>query len=421
MYDNGIFFLTSVIVTFAAIFGLINYKVLKLPSSIGLVVVALIMSISIIFIDLILPDLGIAEFARSIFLKIDFHEVVMKGALCFLLFAGALHVDIHQLLKRKYAILSLATIGVLISTFLTAIIIYYVINLIGLKISFPFALLFGALISPTDPVAVLGLLKSIKSVPDSLKIKIAGESLFNDGVGIVIFSVILTYALTYTGFTDNSLSFLNITEFFIIEAFGGIALGLISGYIAYLAIKSIDDFALEIMITLSLVMITYWIALKIHVSGPLAVVIAGIIIGNFASKHGMSEITKKHVNIFWVVIDEILNAGLFLLIGIEILAIELNVINIIASLIAIPIVLLARFISVSIPITILGFKRDFSKGAIPLLTWGGMKGAISVALALSIPDIPEREPILAMTYSVVIFSIIFQGLTIKKLVKIVSR
>lgn len=418
---NGLFFLTSVIVTFAAIFGLINHKILKLPSSIGLVVVALIVSISIIIVDLLLPDLGIAKSARIAFLKIDFHEVVMKGALCFLLFAGALHVDLQQLLKRKYAIFSLATIGVVISTFLTAIIIYYIINSIGLNISFPFALLFGALISPTDPVAVLGLLKSIKSVPESLKIKIAGESLFNDGVGIVIFSVILTYALSNIGVNQNSLSLIDIMEFFIIEAFGGIILGLISGYLAYIAIKTIDDFALEIMITLSLVMITYWIALEIHVSGPLAVVIAGIIIGNFGTKHGMSEITRKHVNIFWLVIDEILNAGLFLLIGLEILAIELTSTNLIAALLAIPIVLFSRLISVSIPITILGFKKDFSKGAITLLTWGGMKGAISVALALSIPDIPEREPILAMTYGIVIFSIVFQGLTIKKLVSIISK
>ncbi|MBL43110.1 MAG: sodium:proton antiporter [Rhodospirillaceae bacterium] len=421
MYENGLFFLASVIVTFASIFGLINYKILKLPSSIGLVVVALTCSIFIILVDIIFPDLNIAKSARSAFLKIDFHDLVMKGALCFLLFAGALHVDLQQLLQRKYAILSLATIGVLISTFLTGLIIYYVVKLIGLNLSFPFALLFGALISPTDPVAVLGLLKSIKSVPESLKIKIAGESLFNDGVGIVIFSVILTYALASLGISNNEINFLSISEFFIIEAIGGIILGLASGYIAYLAIKTTDDFALEIMITLSLVMITYWIALKIHVSGPLAVVIAGIIIGNYGTKLGMSDVTRKHVNIFWLVIDEILNAGLFLLIGLEILAIELTSINIVAGLLAIPIVLLSRFISVSIPITLLKLKKDFSKGAIPLLTWGGMKGAISVALALSIPDIPERDPILAMTYGVVIFSIIFQGLTIKKLVNIVSK
>ena len=279
MYENGLFFLASVIVTFASIFGLINYKILKLPSSIGLVVVALTCSIFIILVDIIFPDLNIAKSARSAFLKIDFHDLVMKGALCFLLFAGALHVDLQQLLQRKYAILSLATIGVLISTFLTGLIIYYVVKLIGLNLSFPFALLFGALISPTDPVAVLGLLKSIKSVPESLKIKIAGESLFNDGVGIVIFSVILTYALASLGISNNEINFLSISEFFIIEAIGGIILGLASGYIAYLAIKTTDDFALEIMITLSLVMITYWIALKIHVSGPLAVVIAGIIGG----------------------------------------------------------------------------------------------------------------------------------------------
>ncbi len=417
MYDNNLFSLASILITFAAIFGLINHKLLKLPSSIGLVVVALLVSLSIIFVDFIFPNLAIAKSARSAFLMIDFHDVVMKGALCFLLFAGAMHVDLHQLLKRKYAIFSLATIGVILSTFLIAVIIYYSINLIGLNISFPFALVFGALISPTDPVAVLGLLKSMKNVPESLKIKIAGESLFNDGVGIVVFSVIITFALSEINQTENTLNLFFITKFFVMEVFGGILLGLVSGFLAYIAIKSINDFALEIMITLALVMVTYLIAIESHVSGPLAVVIAGIIIGNFGFKKGMSDITRKHVNIFWLIIDEILNAGLFLLIGLEILAISFNYNTILASLIAIPAVLFSRLISVGIPITLLGLKKDFSRGAVPLLTWGGMKGAISVALALSIPDIPERETIIAMTYSVVIFSIIIQGLTMKRLIQ----
>ncbi|MDC0074935.1 sodium:proton antiporter, partial [Alphaproteobacteria bacterium] len=376
---------------------------------------------TIIFFDLIFPQSKIGASINGKFLNIDFHEVVMEGALCFLLFAGALHIDFNLLVKKRYAILSLATLSIIISTILIGLGIFYIGQFIGLNIPIIFSLLFGALISPTDPVAVLSLLKSMKNVPDTLRVKIAGESLFNDGVGIVLFAVILNIAISSSTNTGIDLNYIQVLEFFFLETFGGITLGLITGFIAYKALKKIDDYALEVLITLSLVMGTYTIALMLHVSGPLAVVIAGLLIGNFATRMAMSPTTRNYLNIFWLIIDEILNAGLFILIGIEVMSLTFSNLNILAALIAIPLVLLARIISVSIPISILGLKRDFTKGAIPILTWGGMKGAISVALALSIPDIPIREPILFMTYSVVMFSIVIQGLSIKKLIGLVLK
>ena len=417
MIENNIFTLTALVITIAAFFGYLNHRFLKLPQSIGIVLIAFVASITVIIIDIIFPSLYLAKTARSTFLLIDLHNVVMEGALSFLLFAGALHVDLNMLIKRRYAIFSLATFGVILSTLLIGISIYYIGNFIGLNIPLIFAFVFGALITPTDPVAVLGLLKTMKNVPETLKIKIAGESLFNDGVGIVLFTVILGIALLPETPTAESLDILAILEFLCLETLGGIVLGLITGLLAFQAIKSIDDYALEVLITLSLVMGTYVIALSLHVSGPLAVVVAGLLIGNFATRMAMSETTREHLNTFWLIIDEILNAGLFLLIGIEVITLNFTSLNIISSIIAIPLVLFSRFISVSIPITLLGFRKDFTNGVIPVLTWGGMKGAISVALALSLPDIPAREPILFMTYSVVMFSIIIQGLTMKKLIK----
>tara|TARA_Y100000590_G_scaffold307036_1_gene346547 strand:- start:623 stop:1804 length:1182 start_codon:yes stop_codon:yes gene_type:complete len=387
-----------------------------MPTTIGLVIIAFAASLSIILMDIAIPDLGIATITKNTFLKIDFHDVVMEGALSFLLFAGALHVDLNSLIKRRYTILSLATIGVLISTIIIGIGIYFIGQLIGLKISWPYAFVFGALISPTDPVAVMGLLKSMKNVPESFRVKIAGESLFNDGVGIVLFTIIVSIAVSSNDYTSQTIDFVKIIKLFTLEVVGGILLGFVTGYIAFKAIKSINDFSLEILITLSLVMVTYGLAVKFHLSGPLAVVVAGLFIGNFGTKLAMSKETKDHVNNFWLIIDEILNAGLFLLIGLEVIALTFTITNITAAILAIPLVLFARLISVSIPITFLKMRRDFEKGVIPVLTWGGMKGAISVALALSLPDIEIREHILIMTYAVVIFSIVIQGLTMKSLV-----
>jgi CPA1 family monovalent cation:H+ antiporter len=416
MTNAGLINIATAVVTLAAIFGYINHRWLKLPSTIGLVVIALASSLGVIALDAIVPDLNLRGSARAVFLQIDFHETLMEGLLSFLLFAGALHVNLDDLLARKWAISSLATVGVLISTALNAIGIYFLSALLGLDLPFVWALVFGALISPTDPVAVLGILKTVPGVPDSLRAKIAGESLFNDGVGVVLFAIVLAIAVG-GGHGGEPIGALDVAELFVVEALGGALLGLITGAIAFYAMKSIDEFNLEILITLSLVMLTYGIASLLHISGPIAVVIAGLLMGNQGTRLAMSDTTRRNVETFWNLLDEILNAALFLLIGFEVIVLTFTAPELVGMLIAIPIALAARFISVSIPITVLGLRQDFTRGAIPVLTWGGLKGGISVALALSLPDVAAREPILAITYGVVVFSIIVQGLSIRRVVQ----
>jgi len=417
MTNLGLINIATAVVTLAAVFGYINHRWLRFPSTIGLVVNAMVSSLGVIAIDGIFPALGLRDTARAAFLQIDFHETLMEGLLSFLLFAGALHVNLDELLARKWAISTLATVGVLISTALNAVGIFYLSRLVGIDMPFSWALVFGALISPTDPVAVLGILKTVSGVPDSLRAKIAGESLFNDGVGVVVFTILVTIAVG-SGHGGEAIGALGIAELFVVEAVGGAVLGLLTGLVAFYAIKSIDEYNLEILITLSLVMLTYGIATLLHLSGPIAVVIAGLLIGNHGARFAMSEKSRQHVEMFWTLLDEILNAALFLLIGFEVIALTFGTPELISMVIAIPLALAARFVSVSIPITALGLRREFTKGTIPVLTWGGLKGGISVALALSLPDVSAREPILAITYGVVVFSIIVQGLSIRRVVKL---
>ena len=414
MTDISLFTAIGAVVTLAAIFGYLNYRFLKLPPAIGLVVIALVASLGTIGIDAIAPSLGIGTAVRAAIVGIDFHEVLMKGMLSFLLFAGALHVNLEDLLNRKWAIGSMATIGVVLSTFMVGFAVYGITQALGLPMPLIYCLVFGALIAPTDPVAVLGILKTVK-VPASLQAKIAGESLFNDGVGVVVF--IIVAAIAVGGGHGESVGALDVVILFAQETFGGAALGLAAGFIAYKAMKSIDDHNLEVMITLALVMATYGIASALHLSGPIAVVLAGLLIGNRGSRLAMSEKTREHVHTFWSLLDEIMNAALFLLIGFEVVALTLTGEVGILMVLAIPIVLAARFISVGTPLTLLGLRREYTKGAVPVLTWGGLRGGISVALALSLPAGPERDIILATTYGVVIFSIVVQGLTIKALVE----
>ena len=416
MTNLGLINIATAVITLAAIFGYINHRWLKLPSTIGLVVIALVSSLGVIALDAAVPDLNLRDTARAAFLQIDFHETLMEGLLSFLLFAGALHVNLDELIARKWAIGSLATVGVLISTALNAVGIYYLAQLLGLDLPFVWALVFGALISPTDPVAVLGILKTVPGVPASLRAKIAGESLFNDGVGVVVFAILVTIAVG-GGHGGEAIGALDVAELFVVEAFGGALLGLLTGLIAFYAMKSIDEYNLEILITLSLVMLTYGIATQLHISGPIAVVVAGLLMGNHGTRLAMSDKTRQHVETFWNLLDEVLNAALFLLIGFEVIALSFSTPELIAMLSAIPLALAARFISVSIPITLLGLRQEYTKGAIPVLTWGGLKGRISVALALSLPDVAAREPILAITYGVVVFSIIVQGLSIRRVVE----
>ena len=414
MTDISLFTAIGAVITLAAVFGYLNHRFLRLPPTIGVVVIALVASLGTIGIDAVVPSLGIGGAVRTAILGIDFHEVLMKGMLSFLLFAGALHVNLGDLLSRKWAIGSIATVGVVLSTFLVGLAVYGVTQALGLPLALIYCLVFGALIAPTDPVAVLGILKTVK-VPASLQAKIAGESLFNDGVGIVVF-IIMT-AIAVGSAHGGSITALDVVILFVRETLGGAALGLATGFLAYYAMKSIDDHNVEVMITLALVMATYGIASALHLSGPIAVVLAGILIGNRGSRFAMSETTREHVHTFWSVLDEMMNAALFLLIGFEVVALSLTGEVGILMALAIPIVLAARFVSVGTPLTLLGLRREYTKGAIPVLTWGGLRGGISVALALSLPAGPERDIILAVTYAVVIFSIVVQGLTVRALVE----
>ena len=396
----------------AAIIGYINHRFLHLPRTIGLVLIAMAASLIALGIDALIPGWGVGPGFRAVLVDIDFSDTLMQGMLGFLLFAGALHVDLGHLAKRGWAIAALATGGLLVSTGIVGVGIWFVFNLTGLNIPLIYCLLFGALISPTDPVAVLGILKTVK-VPASLEAKIAGESLFNDGVGVVIFVILLAMATS----GGNALTLGDITFLFLREALGGAALGLAAGAVAFWALRSIDEYNLEVIITLALVTVTYEVAHMLHTSGPIAVVVSGLLIGNHGTRLAMSETTRAHLTNFWTLIDEILNAVLFLLIGLEVIIISTTPGLMWVSLIAIPLVLGARFVAVAVPIGVFGLFRDFTKGAIPVLTWGGLRGGISVALALSLPNGDEKDAIVTVCYTVVVFSILVQGLTIGKLVQ----
>ena len=405
--------LIAVLLGLAALFGYINHVFLKLPHTIGLVVIALAVSIGVLAADALAPGLALGDSVRGALDQIDFTEALMKGMLAFLLFAGALHVDLSNLASHKWAIGSMATIGVVISTAIIGGGSWAIFQAVGLDVSFAYCLVFGALISPTDPVAVLSILKHV-AVPKSLEAKIAGESLFNDGVGVVVFTILAAIA---TGVGGAEISPSSAALLFLAEAVGGAVLGLAAGWIAFLAMRSLDEHNIEVIITLALVTVIYAIAHKIHVSGLIAVVVAGLLIGNHGARLAMSEKTREHINSFWSLIDEILNSVLFMLIGFEVIALSFAPNIVVAAVLAIPLALISRFVAVATPVSILRLRLAFSPGVIPILTWGGLRGGISVALALSLPPTPEREILLVACYAVVIFSIIVQGLTMAWVVR----
>lgn len=411
----SIFEIGAFLIGLSAIFGYINLKFLRLPHTIGLVVIALAASLGIILLEFLSPATQILEIVTGILQQIDFHETVMRGMLSFLLFAGAMHVDFSAFKSRSGAIALMATLGILISTFLIGWVMWLSLNAFGIETPFIWALVFGALISPTDPVAVLGLFKVV-SVPETLEAKMAGEALFNDGIGVVVFTVVVAIAVGDGGH-GGDMGAMDVAGLFFNEAIGGAILGLVAGYIGYRAMYHIDEHNLEVLITLAVVMVTYAVALRLHMSGPIAMVVAGLVIGNKGMKFAVSENTRDYVRKFWSLIDEILNSVLFLLIGLEVLIIAKRIDHLQVALLAIPVTLAARWISVYIPISVLSRWRSFTKGAIPILTWGGLRGGIAVALALSLPDNEYKPTILTITYAVVLFSIIVQGLTIKLLVE----
>jgi CPA1 family monovalent cation:H+ antiporter len=411
----SIFEIGAFLIGLSAFFGYINQRFLGLPHTVGLVVMALAASLALILIEFLSPSTNLLETVTGVLEQIDFHETVMHGMLSFLLFAGAMHVDFSVFRSRSLAIGLMATLGIMISTFIIGWLMWLLLNLFGIGIPFIWALVFGALISPTDPVAVLGLFKTVK-VPQSLEAKMAGESLFNDGVGVVVFTIVVAIAVGGEAH-GSAIDVMTVVELFFVEAVGGAVFGLLAGYACYRAMGQIDEHNLEVLITLATVMVTYAVAIRLHLSGPIAMVVAGLFIGNRGMKNAVSDNTRDYVEKFWSLLDEILNSVLFLLIGLEVLVIAQRVDHAGVALLAIPVTLAARWISVSVPILFLSRWRSFTKGAIPILTWGGLRGGIAVALALSLPVNEYKATILTLTYAVVLFSIIVQGLTIKPLVE----
>ncbi len=393
----------------------LNHRILRLPHTIGVALAALLGSIAVIIVDGMTPTWGLGEAVIRFVNDLEFGPTLLDGMLSFLLFAGALHVDLDRLAARKWHIGLLATVGVLISTFVIGAIVYFGFGLIGMPIPFIWALAFGALISPTDPVATLGILKTLH-IPPSVQAKIAGESLFNDGVGVVVFIVILGVAAGGAG-DDVGSTILFAGEIFLLEAVGGGVLGLAAGYVAFLALRSIDDHLVEILITLALATGVYALAASLHLSGPIAVVIAGLLIGNQGVDRAMSTHTRDNLLRFWELSDEILNSILFLLLGIEAVALGLNGDIALAGLVAIAAMLIGRVAAVTIVLGALRRTGDFTKGAAPALIWGGLKGGISVALALSLPAVEAKPLLLGATYIAVVFSIVAQGLTLQAVLK----
>lgn len=409
------FDVAAILMLIAAVSGYLNHRFLHLPPTSGTLLVALVSSLAVLLLEQVVPSVQLRPAAESFVGRIDFDETLMHGLLSFLLFAGALQVDLEGLVNHRWTIAALATLGVLLSVTVVGGLTWLLFDLMGLHLSLLVCLTFGALISPTDPIAVMGLLKQLHA-PASLEAQIAGESLFNDGVGVIVFLGIASMA-DLSGAAPAGAPGIGVRAlslFALREVVGGAALGLFLGYIGYRALKSIDDHPLELLITLALVMFLYSVTFWIHVSGPIGVVVAGLLIGNHGRRVAMSDRTRVHVDAFWSMIDEILNAVLFLLLGLEVFAVEDWSNVIIPALLTVPICLLARFVAVAVPVTAMRDRGTLRHGLVPILTWSGLRGGISVALVLSLPKFPGHEVLLASTYAVVVFSVLVQGLTVRR-------
>jgi len=406
-----LYYTFSILIVLASLFAYINHRFLKLPSTIGIMLIAILVSIVIRVVGIsVFPKTTLSFF--NLISEFDFTEVLMGAMLNFLLFAGAMHVNFADLKHYRTPIITSATVGVVISTFVVGGLLYYIAPLLDIELPLIYCLLFGALISPTDPIAVLGILRQAK-VPKSLEIKIGGESLFNDGVAVVLFAVILQLAET----EGLEITFSSISWLLIKEAGGGLLLGALLGISASRALREIDDYIVSVLITLSVVMGGYLIAASLHLSSPLTMVAAGLFIGNLGRKAITSTITQDYVTKFWELIDEILNAILFLFIGFELLLIPDLLEHWILGVAAIIIVLLARLISIWLPAVVLPFMGAFNRGTIRMLVWGGLRGGVSIALVLSMANGETKNILLEITYFVVVFSIVVQGLTVGRVAR----
>ncbi|WP_370268049.1 cation:proton antiporter [Nioella sp.] len=407
--------ITSLLIVLAGAFGAVNYLYLRLPAAIGIMVVALVASLVVMGLDAVLPRFGIDDQLRLLITEIDFSEALLEGMLGLLLFAGALHVKVEDLRAEWKVVALMATLGVGLSTVIIGVGFSW---LTGMPLLV--ALVFGVIVTPTDPVAVLGVLRAA-NLPKSLETKIAGESLFNDGVGYVVFLVLVGLAFSHGGDDHGGGGLADAATLFVQEALGGAALGAVAGWLTFRVMRRIDDPSLEVLLTLGLAFGGYELAIALHVSAPIMAVVAGLLIGHTGPKGGMSAETRAHVDSFWTLVDEILNAVLFLLIGFEVFAVAFSGDVLLTGAAAIALALLARLVAVAVPILALRPFRRFSPGVVQIMTWGGLKGGISVALALSLPDSDWKPLILGATYMIVVFSIIVQGLTVARLVTRVGR
>ncbi len=405
------FDIASILIVAAALLGWFNHHFLKLPHVIGLTVMGALAAIGLMLANAIFPSLTLDNHVVALLERMDFTQTLLEGMLSFLLFAGALHVDLERLKQSWVPVMLLSTVGVIISTVLIGIACWGVGLALGLSIEPIWYFVFGALISPTDPVSVLGVLKE-EAVPASLQSAVAGESLFNDGVGIVVFTILLGAAVTGADFSLGEAA-----RLFALEAGGGVLVGLVFGWIGFRALASMDEYALEVLITLAIVMGGYTLCSSLHISGPLAMAVAGLLIGNHGVTFAMSDVTRDYVIKFWELVDELLNSVLFLLIGLELIALVPRVPHIALGVAAIAITLAARAISVGAAIKLIPAARLDTPGAGRVLWWGGLRGGISIALALSLPHGPTRDLLLAATFAAVLFSVLVQRATLGRLIE----
>ncbi len=405
------FYFASAVIIITAIFAYVNKKFIKLPNTIGLMLMSSVFSVVLIIVNNFFPEM-LKELIAGIN-RLDFSKIVLDILLCFLLFAGALHTDYNQMKHNRKSIILFALASVIISTFLVGTAIYYLVALFGTEMNYLYALLFGALISPTDPIAVLGILTKA-NVPKTAEINIVGESLFNDGIGVVVFITLLS--IVNQGI--ESVTVFDVLLLFLQEAVGGVFLGLIIGYLIFYLLRSIDDYETEIIITLAAVLAGNWLSHMIHVSGPLAMVVAGLLTGHKVKEEAMSDLTQQYVDKFWHLIDVLMNAILFVLMGLKILSIRYEFDYLLVALFAIPLLLLCRYLALVIPYRLARRWLHVSPETIKMMTWGGLRGALSIAMVLSLPQsIPVRDELVFITYVIVFFSIFIQGLTVEKFAK----
>ena len=408
-----VFDLIALLLVLTAAFSWLNQRFVKLPPSIAILAMGLVSSTLLILLELALPDVALYEQLADLVKRVDFQTTVLDGMLAFLLFAGSLHVNVSTLRARLAVVGAMAVAGTIMSTLIVGVALWTVSLVLHIGLPLAWALVFGALISPTDPVAVLATLKTV-DVPAELETDMAGESLFNDGIGVVLFTALLAVASASANAEVGTFAF---GELFVAEALGGAMLGLATGFFAYLAMRVIDDYPVEVLISIALAMGCYSLASALHASGPIAVVVAGIFVGNRGPKDALSDLTQRYLFGFWSLVDQILNSILFLLIGLEVLVLRFDIAFLPSALAAIPIAVGARLLATASSIGVLRRWYRFHRGTVAVLVWGGLRGGISIALALSLPETAWKPLLLSATYCVVVFSILVQGLTLSRLAR----